>query len=277
MSKVTTFWLVLSLLFVTVNVYLFATAPAPLEANKKEQENTFSVEDAFQVIVKLNNVTRNFYTKNIVGKGKKAGLKFDEHWLKKDVEAGPLPALFLRETAAVIEKSPIPLGLFLGSDYPIARANLYRGIQAQKFEEIKKDRQPKFFYDEDTERYIGMFPDIASAEPCVSCHNNHKDSPKNDWALGDVMGATTWSYPSDSLSVDELLSWVQIYKKGVEVTYSKYLGEVEAFKQNKIPEIGKHWPKDGYFLPSLETLQDTLFDLTSRDLIEGFLKDSNEG
>lgn len=32
---------------------------------------------------------------------------------------------------------------------------------------------------------VGMFPDFASAGPCVSCHNEHDDSPKTigGWAM----------------------------------------------------------------------------------------------
>ena len=55
------------------------------------------------------------------------------HWKDEDVQAGPLPALFLRETAARLEASPVPLGLFLGSDYPISPSNRFQGAQAEAF------------------------------------------------------------------------------------------------------------------------------------------------
>ena len=265
------FHLLLLLLFITINVYLFVSAPAPLLLNKEQKSYTYSVEDAFKVIAKLNDITRTFYTKEIVGNGKKVGLKFDEHWKDKAVEAGPLPALFLRETSAVIEKNTIPLGLFLGSDYPIARANLFEGIQAEKFKEIKNNQQPTFFYDEDTKRYIGMFPDFASAGACVSCHNDHPDTPKKDWMLNDIMGATTWSYPRDSLTTNELMGWIKIYKHGTLETYNKYLEAISTFQDNPKPKIAEKFPAEGFFLPTAEKLNDTLSDLTSKILIDEIL------
>ena len=37
----------------------------------------------------------------------------------------------------------------------------------------------------------------AVAPVCVSCHNEHKDTPKNDFALGDVMGGVVIRIPVD--------------------------------------------------------------------------------
>jgi hypothetical protein len=33
-----------------------------------------------------------------------------------------------------------------------------------------------------------VYADIAVAPACVTCHNEHKDTPKNDFKIGDVMG-----------------------------------------------------------------------------------------
>ena len=63
------------------------------------------------------------------------------------------------------------------------------------FEEIKATSEARFFHEDDTKVYTAMFPDFASVQPCVTCHNEHPDTPKDDWQLGDVMGATTWAYP----------------------------------------------------------------------------------
>jgi hypothetical protein len=37
--------------------------------------------------------------------------------------------------------------------------------------------------------FTAIYPDPAVSEACVSCHNGHKDSPRDDFKLGDVMGA----------------------------------------------------------------------------------------
>ena len=266
------FLIIITLIFVTINVYLFVTAPVPLNQKGKIENYNYSVEEAFRVIAKLNDVTRTFYTKNIVGQGKDHGFEFDEDWKAKDVEAGPLPALFLRETAAFIEKTPVGLGLYLGSDYPISQANLFSGVQAKKFQELKQDAQPRFFFDKNTNRNIGMFPDFASANACVKCHNDHKDSPKKNWVLNDIMGATTWSYAQDSLTTRELLNWIQSYKDGAIATYAKYLKEVNSFASNPVPEIGSKWPNQGYFMPDKENFEDTISKLLSYEISKSFIK-----
>ena len=81
---------------------------------------------------------RRLYTKDIVGAGEKNGLRFDEDWRDAAVEAGPLPAQFLRATAMSLERSKVRLGLYLGSDYPINSANKFSGEQLLKFHELRK-------------------------------------------------------------------------------------------------------------------------------------------
>ena len=263
MTKKTFFYSLLILLLIALNVYLFVTAPAPLSRDKALEKKTYSVEEAFELLAHLNDSYRTLYTKAIVGKGKENGLNFDEDWQDTKVEAGPLPALFLRGTSQEIEKRPIPLGLYLGSDFPIEKSNKFSGIQAEKFQEIRTDRKPRFFYDTGSERHIAMFPDIASAAACVSCHNEHPNTSKDDWKLGDIMGATTWSYPKDSLSTDEVVEWVQVYQTAALTTYTHYLSETQKFTQNEKPSIGENWPDKGYYLPSRERFADSVHQLTA--------------
>ena len=43
--------------------------------------------------------------------------------------------------------------------------------------------------------FTAVYADVAIAEPCVTCHNGHKDSPKTDFKLGDVMGGVVIRVP----------------------------------------------------------------------------------
>lgn len=231
-------------------------------------ENAFSVEDVLEMVSAENDITRTLYTKAIVGKGKKQGMKFDEDWRKDDVEAGPLPALFLRGVATSIKKSPVPLGLYLGSDFPINAANKFVGKQANLFETIKEDQKPQFFYDEDQKLHTAMFADLAGAAACVTCHNDHKQSPKTDWKLGDVMGATTWQYPKDSLTYKETVDVLNAYAKGTVDIYVQYLDEIDAFVNSDKPKIGDKWPAEGQYLPSAEVFLDSVKKLTSYETMK---------
>lgn len=241
----------------------------PEEKSEAEiSENVFSVEEVLEMVAKENDVTRTLYTKAIVGKGKAQGMKFDEDWRKDDVEAGPLPALFLRGVATSIRKSPVPLGLYLGSDFPVNAANKFEGKQAELFKEIKVTQEPKFFYDEEQKLHTAMFADLASAGACVTCHNAHPQTTKSDWKLGDVMGATTWQYPKDSLTYKETIAVLNSYAKGTVDIYMEYLDEIKAFKDSEKPEIGDKWPEEGNYLPTAEVFLDSVKKLSSYETMK---------
>lgn len=233
---------------VVLSVYLFVSAPPPLPEAKAEVAASMPVKRLLELCAAENASVRALYTKEIVGKGKLVGLKFDERWRQPGVEAGPLPALFLRETAKSLEKNPVRLGLFLGSDYPISRANLFRGQQATFFEQMRVDRRDKHFFVEDLRLHTAMFPDLAVAEACVTCHNEHPDTPKQDWKLNDVMGATTWTYPKASVSLHEALEVLTALREGFRDAYTAYVEKAKTFEPP--PSIGNQWPTDGYFIPS---------------------------
>ena len=264
------------LILVCTAVYLFVTAPPPIQEEMNQEKKSYSINEALTIIAELNDAARTFYTKQIVGNGLKVGLKFDEYWQKSDVEAGPLPALFLRGISRYLEKSKVPMGLYLGSDFPIVKNNLFEGEQAVQFKKIRKDKKSKFFFDEDTKRYVAMFPDFAGAAACVSCHNEHENSPKKDWKLNDIMGATTWTYPTDSVSTDELKAMINVYRGGVTEVFNAYLKEAKSFTVNPVPNIGNNWPVNGYNIPDIKTFNDTLDKLTSRALLLHILKAENE-
>ena len=233
----------------------------------------FPVEKVLEMVAKENDIARTLYTKGIVGPGKKQGIKFDENWRKDDVEAGPLPALFLRGISSYIQKGDVPLSLFLGSDFPINAANKFEGKQAKLFTEIKADEKPKFFYDEENALHTAMFPDFASAAPCVSCHNEHPETTKNDWKLGDVMGATTWSYPKEKLTFTEAKDIVNAYRAGILHTLGEYVSEIESFKSSDKPVVGKQWPSEGLFIPSPEVFLDSVKVLASTQTLDALLID----
>ena len=265
------FYILLIGLIVSLNIYLFVSAPPPLESSVSVKKR-FAINDIFEQLALENDATRTLYTKAIVGAGKKQGLSFDERWAEQDVHAGPLPALFLRGISNDISETEVPLDLFLGSDFPIESSNKFKGIQAEKFAQMRSDKKSKFFFDEITGKHIAMFPDYASAMPCVTCHNEHERTSKTDWVLGDIMGATTWAYPEDSLSTDDALKLIAAYRRGVKNTYLQYLKKFDATEIKSKPVIGNNWPSQGNFLPDYETFSDSVQKLVSPAILSTVLK-----
>jgi hypothetical protein len=230
-------------------IYLVVSAPPPLEETPAARP-TIPVERLFAVLEAENDAVRELWTKEIVGAGTRAGLKFDEHWREPGLDAGPLPALFLRETARSLEKNPVQLSLFLGSDFPINDANRFEGQQLERLGELRRTGQPQFFYMTDTQLHTGMFSDVAVAEACVDCHNEHEQTPKKDWRLHDVMGATTWLYPAKAVTTEEFLAALSALHLAFEEAYRGYITKVATF--GNPPPLGERWPRDGYFLPAPE-------------------------
>jgi len=253
------FWIT-CLALTALSIYLFVSAPPPL-AEREAAGATLPVERMFEILKAENDVVRALWTKEVVGMGKQVGLKFDEHWRDADVEAGPLPALFLRETAKSLEKNPRPLSLFLGSDYPINAANRFEGLQLQKFQALKQTRQPQFFRMDELHRQVAMFADVAVAEGCVQCHNKHEQSPKHDWKLDDVMGATTWLYPSPTVSMEELVQNLAALHHGFQDAYVAYVEKARKFANP--PALGEHWPSEGYYLPTPEVFMQEIIKRTA--------------
>lgn len=218
-----------------------------------------SIEDVLKLCEAENDVVQAFWTKKIVGPGLKVGLAFAADWREPGVEAGPLPAGFLQGTSENLAGTSVRIGLYQGSDFPLRAENRFRGIELAAFQRIKAVSEPQFFFASDTERYTAMFPSVAVAEPCVSCHNQDENSPKRNWQLGDVMGATTWTYPAKSVALGDLVGIIETLRQAVRDNYAGYLDKVRTFENP--PEIGGNWPSDGYYLPDVDVFMGAIGEL----------------
>lgn len=261
-----------ALSLVALSIYLFVSAPPALPETVESTSGSIPIERVLETVAAENDIVRKLYTQEIVGKGKLAGLKFDEHWQKPEVQAGPLPALFLREAARSLQKKTVPLGLFLGSDFPISSANRFDPAQTEIFQRIRRDRKPQHFYAADTKLHTAMFPDVAGVAGCVSCHNEHPESPKTDWKLNDVMGATTWTYPKATVSPSEYLQIVAAVRESFADAYAAYLNEVKTFAS--APEVGERWPADGLYLPTGDVFMAEFAKLASSGTVDRLLVNS---
>lgn len=230
------------------------------------------IETVFETVAHENDVARTLYTSKVVGGGQKAGIKFDEAWADSDVQAGPLPALFLRLASGSIAQSPVEMGLFLGSDFPISQSNLFSDAQMEKLTEIKESNEPVFFVEGDLQ--TAMFKDVAGAEPCVVCHNDHPDTPKTDWAMGDIMGATTWTYPKEEVTEEEFYEIITTVRQGFADAYDAFIAELDTF--DEVPEIGETWPsEDDYAVPSTDVFMARFAEIASPATLNTVMGASN--
>ena len=144
---------------------------------------------------------RTVYTKNVVNRLVKQEkvMKASEHW--NDDKALPLPAQMFRMGAEMTAEKTSAFSYSLQSLWPINKSNAAGQSDVEKkglqFVADNKGKLP--YYGEevlgDQKYFVGVYADVAVAPVCVDCHNEHKDTPKDDFALGDVMGGVVIRIP----------------------------------------------------------------------------------
>ncbi len=156
---------------------------------------------------------REVYTKEVVqrltiqqkvqvinpGGGSPVPLEAREDWRSEHGKL-PLPAQMFRMGSEKVLSASAGTGFsyLLLSPWPVNQQNRARtDVERSGLEQVTKSGQP-LYADEvlDGKRYfVAIYPDRAVAEACVSCHNQHRDSPRRDFRVGDVMGGVVIRFP----------------------------------------------------------------------------------
>lgn len=147
------------------------------------------------------NSDRANYTKLIVqrlGPNGAGVIKPDEHWKEMDMGA-PLPAQMFRAGAEAVAAVTDEFSYSLQSIWPVNKQNAPRTPMEKEGLQFIADNPGENFYGTevlgDVSYYTAVYPDVAVSEACTKCHNDHKDSPKNDFKIGDVMGGVVIRVP----------------------------------------------------------------------------------
>ena len=77
------------------------------------------------------------------------------------------------------------------------------------------------------------------------------------------MGATTWSFPRDKLSTDEVIAILAAYRASALDAYDAYLRKTASFDPALRPQLGTQWPADGLFVPDAKTFRDKVEEKNS--------------
>lgn len=144
---------------------------------------------------------RTVYTRNVVNRlqNEEKVIKATEHW--KDEKTLPLPAQMFRMGAEMVAEKQAGFTYALLSKWPVNRQNAPKTEVEKAGLDAVAANPGKNHYAEETlggARYFtAVYPDTAVAPACVTCHNEHKDSPRRDFKLGDVMGGVVLRVPLD--------------------------------------------------------------------------------
>ena len=142
---------------------------------------------------------RTVYTRNVVNRLTKElqAIKASEHW--KDEPALPLPAQMFRMGAEMVAEKDVGFTYSLLSLWPINKQNTPRTeVEIAGLEFVAENKGQNFYAEEmlgGKKYYTAVYADTAVAPACVSCHNEHKDTPRTDFELGDVMGGVVLRIP----------------------------------------------------------------------------------
>lgn len=117
-------------------------------------------------------------------------IRASEHF--QDDKALPLPAQMFRMAADRAMDGDVNFTYALRSLWPINPKNAPRTDREREGLTFMNEHPGQPFYAEEDlagQRYfLAIYPDRAVAKACATCHNEHKDSPKTDFAIGDTMG-----------------------------------------------------------------------------------------
>ena len=142
---------------------------------------------------------RTVYTRMVVNRlqNEEKVIKATEHF--KDDKSLPLPAQMFRFGAEMVAEKKLPYSYSLQSLWPINKQNAPKtALEKKGLEAVAQDNTKPFYGEETlgkTKYFTAIYADKAIAPACVSCHNDHKDTPKKDFKLGQTMGGVVIRIP----------------------------------------------------------------------------------
>jgi len=151
---------------------------------------TRDMTDALFAAISAN---RDVYARHVVDRlqYQERVIEAKEHF--REDKSLPLPAQMLRMSAEKIANDPGAIFNYsLLSLWPVNKQNGPR-TDEEKLGMRTNAETGKNHYTEEViggkKYFAAYYPDKGVVEACVRCHNDHKDSPRKDFRVGDVMGS----------------------------------------------------------------------------------------
>jgi hypothetical protein len=142
---------------------------------------------------------RTVYTRNVVNRlqNEEKVIKASEHW--QDDKALPLPAQMFRMGAEMAAQKNANFSYALLSKWPVNKQNAPKTDAEKAGLDHVAATAGQNYYTEETlggkKYFTAVYADKAVAPACISCHNAHKDSPRSDFKMGEVMGGVVVRIP----------------------------------------------------------------------------------
>ncbi len=157
---------------------------------------------------------RGYYTKNVIKKAVATGAMKPSFNHKDEENAIPLPATFIHDMSAILSEEDTSINLYSEFPFPLRGDRALDSFQQEAWAFLSANPEEVYTQQvtrEGREVVRVAIADRMVAEACVKCHNSHPESPKTDWALGDVRGVLEVNTVIDGqLANGTKLSWILI-------------------------------------------------------------------
>lgn len=164
-----------------------------------DDEASIPATDVADMLHAVMESDRTVYTRQVVSRlaVKEKVIKASEHF--GDDKALPLPAQMFRFGAEMVGEKTDKFSYSLISLWPINKQNEPRtDVETEGLKFVADNKGENYYGEEELggQKYLtAVYADTAVADACVSCHNDHKDSPRTDFELGEVMGGVVIRIP----------------------------------------------------------------------------------
>ncbi|MBA4743232.1 MAG: DUF3365 domain-containing protein [Azoarcus sp.] len=154
------------------------------------------VADALHLVLETD---RTVYTRLIVNRlaNQEKVIEAHEDWLDK--KALVLPAQMFRAGSEMVAEKGAEWSYRLISEWPINDQNVARTpAEEEGLKAVAADGSKPFYKEEEIggkKYFTAVYADRAVARACITCHNDHKDSPRNDFKMGETMGGVVLRLP----------------------------------------------------------------------------------
>jgi len=184
----------------TIALFLggFWSVAALLSANESPIAVGISPEKVADYVHAVLEADRTIYTTQVVNRMQGKGIvAATEHWEQDN--ALPLPAQFLQHSGQLVAESGRGIRYRLIGLSPIYQRN----APATEFERKalavlrrQPDRPITGIVSSGKKQYFqAIYADRAVSSACITCHNSHPLSPKQDFKVNDVMGGIAITIP----------------------------------------------------------------------------------
>lgn len=147
---------------------------------------------------------RTLYSSEVVSVASRHGLEVT-HDYKQKTGAIPLPATLSMLLGAKIGEGSSGASSRLYSPYPFPWRSKEGGLSKESDRQVwrrlsVKPNEPVIQFETHDGRDVFRYAVAEQMrESCVTCHNNHVDSPKTDWRVGDLRGVLEVVLPLDGI------------------------------------------------------------------------------